>query len=483
MVSIGWIDLLRAEAVACLACAAGFIIREMLRRRTAEPADRGDGAVFLFDGDTLIDASTDARSLLMALAAEGADVRGRLQSYLSNHIPDIAQHLETLEKAGRFSLVTSNGMTVQVELTGGITRIALDSDSPGQDAVTRAAQTEELARLRRIVHDAALPIWHETPEGDVIWANPAYMKHAQGDAPRWPLPKLFPQVDEVELPGGWLGVSRADRTGVAWPLDRARRAEVQLREFRQTLTRTFADLPIGLAIFDRQRLLQIFNPALLDLTGLPPDLLSARPSLFAILDALRDRSMIPEPKDYNSWRKQMMELEEAAARGRYEETWSLSGGQTWRVVGRPHPDGALALMFEDISTEMTRTRRYRADLELGQAVLDAMEEAVAVFTPSGTLVMSNAAYARLWGDDPGATLSEQGIATLVNRWRMASAPTQFWAEVETFTATLGPRVSGQGMVRLLDGRGVECRYNALAGGATLVGFRQQAGLTAMAKAS
>jgi PAS domain-containing protein len=136
----------------------------------------------------------------------------------------------------------------------------------------------------------------------------------------------------VDHPGG--------RTVFALPSDRLVRTEVSLRNFRQTLTKTFAHLPIGLAIFDRDRQLALFNPALLDLTALPADFLSSRPTLFAFLDAMRDRNMIPEPKDYRSWRRQMADLEKAAASGRYEETWILPSGQTYRVIGRPHPDGA-----------------------------------------------------------------------------------------------------------------------------------------------
>ena len=176
----------------------------------------------------------------------------------------------------------------------------------------------------------------------------------------------------------------------ALPADAAVQAETALRDFMQTLTKTFAHLHVGLAIFDQQRQLQLFNPALLDLTGLPVDFLSMRPSLLSVLDAMRDRNMIPEPKDYRGWRRQLVELEKAAASGLYEETWSLPGGQTYRVIGRPHPNGAIALMFEDISGEMLRTRRYRADLELGQSVIDQMDEAIAVFSEGGQLVMSNA---------------------------------------------------------------------------------------------
>ena len=66
----------------------------------------------------------------------------------------------------------------------------------------------------------------------------------------------------------------------ALPADAAVRAERSLREFVQTLTKTFADLPIGLAIFDQSRKLQLFNPSLIDLTRLPTGFLTARPTLF-----------------------------------------------------------------------------------------------------------------------------------------------------------------------------------------------------------
>jgi hypothetical protein len=42
--------------------------------------------------------------------------------------------------------------------------------------------------------------------------------------------------------------------------DSAVQAETALREFMQTLTKTFADLPIGLAIFDRSRVLADVQP-------------------------------------------------------------------------------------------------------------------------------------------------------------------------------------------------------------------------------
>ena len=229
------------------------------------------------------------------------------------------------------------------------------------------------------------PIWLENAQTEVIWANSRYLdlvteRLAPDDELSWPLPRLATvggdhrhrvRVDSPYEPTLWFEVTTRPagdgRMIFGTPVDGAVQAEDSLKEFVQTLTKTFAHLPIGLAIFDRARQLTLFNPALLDLTGLAPEFLIGRPTLVDFLDRMRDRQMIPEPKDYPEWRERIVDMEAAAASGLFEDTWSLPGGQTYRVLGRPHPDGALALLFEDISTEISRTRRFRADAELGQS--------------------------------------------------------------------------------------------------------------------
>ncbi|MCJ8140830.1 diguanylate cyclase, partial [Falsirhodobacter halotolerans] len=66
--------------------------------------------------------------------------------------------------------------------------------------------------------------------------------------------------------------------------------------------------------------------------------------------------------------------------------------------------------------------------------------------------------------------------TLCARWQDGSAPTPLWAEIEDFATTFGPRRGGSGQVHLLDGRPLHCRFDRLAGGATLVGFRMVDGV-------
>lgn len=464
-----------------------------------------NGAEYLFDGQILVDATPVGRSLLPKACQSRATAWPGLLSYLEQRFPGVTARLDTLATQGTLAMGSaesgdSSPLLLRAELRGGLTRITvIEEDASAAkaalDPLTRRAIRDELEQLRQISAKAPLPIWRESEAGDVIWANASYLDLAterlgEEEDLTWPLPKLFPRRTLSETTQGernrlvgrgtkkdlWFDIfefqDASDRQLYALPADGTVKAEEGLRAFMQTLTKTFAHLSTGLAIFDQDRKLVLFNPALLDLTGLSPDLLTMRPTLPSFFDALREGSMIPEPRDYKSWRNQITDIEEAAASGLYEETWSLSSGQTYRVTGRPHPNGALALSFEDISNEMSQTRRYRADLELGQAVIDAVDAAIAVFSSSGMLVMSNAAYAALWDHDPAASLgAEGGIAKMCDYWRGATAPTSIWDRFEDFSVESGLRNPWQDEARLSNGQRISCQFSPLAGGATMATFR------------
>lgn len=504
--ALDWMLIVVSVVAAVLAAGLGTAAVVWLDRRAKVApvtifAEQAGGTVFLFDGDHLVDSTPSAKTLLATSQTLGGPWV-KVLAYLSPHFPDIELQFQRLPAEGAVTLASTPGlgspMILQAEMRGGLTRVVLvdpegEADHPAQDMMALRAMTDELDFLRETVSKAPILIWRERANGDVTWANGAYLLRVgdMGEAGQdltWPLPRLFDrtastqgmtgQRQKLTLNGGrtvWYDlhlVGEGDaRLIFALPADAAVQAETGLRDFMQTLTKTFAHLHVGLAIFDQQRQLQLFNPALLDLTGLPVDFLSMRPSLLSVLDAMRDRKMIPEPKDYRGWRRQMIDMEKAAASGLYEDTWSLPGGQTYRVIGRPHPNGAIALMIEDISGEMLRTRRYRADLELGQSVIDQVDEAIAVFSESGQLVMSNAAYAGVWGGDPSTSLDDASLRTLCGQWRNQSAPNPMWAALEDFAANQGDRALWRAEARLLDGRLIDCRFAPLTGGATLTAFR------------
>jgi PAS domain-containing protein len=265
---------------------------------------------------------------------------------------------------------------------------------------------------------------------------------------------------------------------LALPADAMVRAEATQQSFVQTLTKTFANLTVGLVIFDRTRKLALFNPALADLTGLGTEFLLLRPSLHSFIDALRETRMLPDPKNFETWRQRLSDLETAAANGTFGETWTLPDGRVFQVSGRPHPDGAIAFLIEDVSAEMSLTRQFRADLQLGQAVLDTLDEALAVFGEDGLLALANAAFYRLWKVDPRQAASPLTLSQALRDWRTDSPTAPDWARIGEALGADTLRRPQAFTVERLTGRRLDCRFVPLAGGALLVGFDDAPGIPA-----
>ncbi|MEX5727949.1 PAS domain-containing protein [Rhodovulum iodosum] len=453
-----------------------------------------EDTVFLFEGDRLVDASP-AASRLLAQGPPGMGDRARLMALLVPRFPALPGALDDLRETGLAVLDEAGGPArLRLRQAGGAIRLSLLERGVGGDGAAGRALLDELAQLRALVDGAPALAWREDGRGAVVWANRAYLDHmglarADGAGLVWPLPNLFrvsgqdagsddaPRRVSLTLPDGkarWFDLSRQPEAGgtlcFAQPADAAVRAESALGEFHQTLTKTFADLPIGLAVFNRARQLVLFNPALAELCALEPEFLTARPRLGDMLDRLREKRMMPEQKDYPAWRDAITRLEKDAASGGYEETWSLPSGLTYRVTGRPHPDGAIAFLFQDISGEIALTRRFRAEMETGQAVLDGLPEAIAVFDAAGVLVAANAAYTRLWGQDPNECLGQIGLAEAGALWQARCQTDAAWSAMQAALWQIDRRAGWQGALTLRDGAVMSGRIAPLAGGARLVAF-------------
>ena len=358
----------------------------------------------------------------------------------------------------------------------------------------------ELTALRRMNSSLPDPVWQCDDSGQVRWHNPAYdrlYRTVYGIEPNPEKPLFGALLSEIEPEShkrislqnrhedkpDWFSVSlnATDEVSVyhARSINKVVEAEEAQRNFVQTLAKTFAHLSIGLAIFDRKQQLVLFNPALVDLSGLKVEFLSGRPNILTFFDLLRENRRMPEPKNYRNWRQTISELIAAANDGRYQETWSLETGQTFRVTGRPHPDGATAFLIEDISAEVTLTRNFRAELELGQSLLDTLDEGLAVFTASGVQTFSNLAYRNLWGLNPDASFADVTIHDAIGAWREQARPNRHWKDLEEFVLDYGDRKPWDMKLTLEDGRAVICHLMPIASGSTLIRFRtvQRASVT------
>ena len=480
---------------------AAYAALRSLSNHAAGGPDRDDTTLlFLIRDGAVADANfAGAHALVHVVGPESAIDRLRL---LLTRDFDEAGKLVAAPEAGSDLTAESRDGSLQAtrQVVGASVRLRLkrvvDGTPSSDDIHVQRTIEAELETLRANTAAAPFLLWRQNTDGEITWANRAYMtaiETLRGETHMvWPLPTLFPTLRTAarSRDGQRIALHGRDGTGESWydchvapvgpdllctaiPADEAVRSENRRREFTQTLTKTFAELAIGLAIFDRERRLVLFNPALLDLTNLPTDFLTSRPSLVGFLDRLRENRVMPEPRDYRSWRASIAELEAAAADGTYSEAWSLPDGQTYHVTGRPHPDGAVALLFEDISAEMSLTRRFRAELERSQAIIDAMDDAVAAFSAAGRLTLTNRAYRELWGADGADGLIGQEIGEVMRRWHALSQPSPAWGDFRDYAQRSHDRAEWSANVTMLDGRQLVCRFLPQKGGETLAIFRLQ----------
>lgn len=448
---------------------------------------------FAFEGGSLVQACA-AGHRLIDCAPPAADDLGRLTTLLSPQMPDLAGRIATLQPDAGATLRAEAPLAMCLTLQRNGRRLHLQvAPAPGRSLAALVAElmAEAMERLRALVEAAPFPVWQEDDAQRIVWANPAYLALAAGSEARdLATAPLFPpatgtgratrqrvvrSATEGEVPR-WHDCLRrplpgAGQAGFALPADDLVRAETTLRGFLHTLSRTFAHLPIGLAIFDAEGRLNLFNPVLSDLTGLPPDFLARRPTLHAVLDRLRELRMIPEPRDYAAWRRRIADIERAADAGHYTELWPLPSGQTFRVTGQPDADGGVALLFENVTSETARNRALKRRGDLMEAALSALDGAIAVFDgPGGSLVQTEA-YLRLWGV---AAMQDAGLAAALDRWAAGCRPTPLWQELRGAAEDPAGYRPRHETLAMTDGRILAARFLPLPGRGLLAEFVPQA---------
>ncbi len=448
---------------------------------------------FLFENDSLHHASDTAARLFQLIP--GRDDWTGLREKLMTRFPNLP---ETPEDATPGETAISahdaeDSATLFLTRDGAYTRLNMLED--GENTVGQSERIKALQRklddLKRASDTTSHAIWQVDSKGLVMWHNAAYATlyrklHQSEPNERMPVFDLLSEFDEktgrrrvsAEARGNegqdWYDVNAVSVGDVtiyhAVDVNAVVKSEVAQRNFVQTLAKTFAQLSIGLAIFDRNGQLALFNPALIDLTDLPADFLSSRPTLMSFFDRIRENRRMPEPKNYQSWRQQITDVIAAATDGRYQETWTLETGQTYRVNGRPHPDGAIAFLIEDITAEISLTRNFRAELELGQSLMDTFEEALVVFSSTGVLTFCNLAYRQMWGADPNNSFADVTIADCTSDWKAQCAPGTNWSELEDFVLDFGEASSWEMIATLNSGGALRCVISRIASGATILRF-------------
>jgi PAS domain-containing protein len=478
-------------AVAMATAALAFLYVGKLRpaQPSSDEADREEPLALLFEDGALHHANDPAMTRLALMP--GTHFWEDLRDSLITRFPDFPCSPCT-GKQGSLTLWANDGTApdqVQMHWRGPLCWVTLDNSQTEKDRIHSAIDAKEVDALRRSSDTSPHPIWHQDDKGNLIWSNPAYdaLFGLNGNRDQQTGKPLFPasqkggqgrvsfQRDSGSKPS-WFEVTSLTLEGItihhATCINALVDAEDAQRNFVQTLAKTFAHLSIGLAIFDRNGQLALFNPALLDLTGLPAEFLSARPKMLSFFDQLRENRRMPEPKNYRNWRQEISEVISAATDGHYRETWSLEDGRTYSVQGRPHPDGATAFLIEDISAEVSLTRNFRAELELSQSLLDTVNDGLVVFSASGVLTFCNTVYKKLWQQNPDAAFADVTISDCVDVWRGQAQADVPWQNFLSYFGDYETNPTLEAKLCFDTGAVMCCTAERIGSGATLIRFKQ-----------
>jgi signal transduction histidine kinase len=353
-------------------------------------------------------------------------------------------------------------------------------------------------RFAAFLDARSFPAWVAAADGSPIWVNAAWLKAvdaasldeaaAKGasfdkgadalaseaanlgqtrEAVRWAAfggrRRAF-HITAKPLEGGGVGVWTEDVT-------EAEELREGLKRQGQAHDETLNHIADAVAIFSREKRLTYHNTAFAELWGLEPAWLAERPTHSEVLDRLRQRRRLPETADYGKWKASELEryeaLESAPA-----DLWSLPDGRTLSVVRQPHPLGGVLQLFSDITGELRLKSQYNSQIQVQQATLDKLNDAVAVFGSDGRLRLHNEAFERFWNVTAQQLDLAGDFEGVVELCVPRLHDLQFWRELKGRVADPDPqaRAPTSGELRTSDSRIVVYQSRPLPDGATLIAF-------------
>ena len=364
--------------------------------------------------------------------------------------------------------------------------------------VSNEAGLPSAARFAAFVDGLVEPAWISSADGAPVWGNAAYLRAVDApsaataaqagktfdraadalaveaatsgerrEALRWVnvdgRRRAF-RVAAKALDGGGVGVFCSDVTEIEDVRD-------ALRKHVEAHDETLNHIADAVAIFSQTRRLAFHNTAFAELWGLEPAWLADRPTHGEILDRLRQRRRLPETIDYAKWKaEELAHYEDLGPQA--DDMWGLPDGRTLKLVRQPHPLGGMLLLYSDITGELKLKAQYNALIQVQQATLDKLNDAVAVFGSDGRLRLHNEAFETFWNVSAQALEAAVDFEGVVDLCVPRLHDLAFWRELKGRVADPDPqmRAPTSGEVRTSDGRIVLYQSRPLPDGATLIGF-------------
>jgi PAS domain-containing protein len=198
--------------------------------------------------------------------------------------------------------------------------------------------------------------------------------------------------------------------------------------------------------------------------------LSEHPLFEELLDAMRAKGSISEQRDFAAWKRTKLKLFENPQE-RSQRTWHLPNGRSQRVTFCPNALGGLAMVVEDLTSEVELKTAYNALVKVQQVTLDTIEEAIAVFGLDGRLKLHNTAFSRLWPVSEGALARGPHIREISEICAEQIGPDETWNIVTAAVNAAGPeRCLDWNTIKRADGHTLSLALTRLPDGGTMVSF-------------
>ncbi len=512
-------ELILAAAVGAVCLAVSAVFWAFAQRRVADRrvailnarvrqlelgAETAQASVEAFDSALL--AVEDGRALLasgeeslavcsVALGLAETDAQAVLNA-LMRADPDHARSLRALFERGEACAFEVKGpagvVTVEGRAAGALAWLRILAVL-GEDQGLPTAP-----RFAAFLNARPTPAWISAADGSPVWVNTAWLKavdaanldEAAGrgatfdrgadllaseaanlgqrrEGVRWlslgGRRRAF-HIIAQPLDGGGVGVWTDDITDLEEAREETKR---NIEAHDETLNR----IDDAVVVFDKAKRLTFHNTAFAELWGLEPAWMIDRPTHGEILDRLRQRGKLPQTADYGKWKAgELMRYEQLEAEP--DEMWSTPGGRTLRVVRQPHPRGGLLLLFADITDDLKMKAQFSALVQVQQATLDKLSDAVAVFGSDGRLRLHNESFERFWNITPLQLEAAGDFEGIVELCIHKLHDKSFWTELKGRVADPDPsaRMPITGEAQTSDDRVVEYRTRPLPDGATLIAF-------------
>lgn len=347
-----------------------------------------------------------------------------------------------------------------------------------EETLRRVEQENE--RFSRLLDAVPAPMWRRGEGLDLVWGNRAYralFDAGEGDGLSEIISPIDPDqarrlaeatrdVEEaqtelrhfvvdgdrralrvVEAP-----LSGGGTVGLALDVSELEQAEAELQRHIDSQREVLNNLSTSIAIFGPDKRLNYSNTAYARAWRLDEDWLTGSPTHGEVLDAMREKRLLPEQADYPAYKGWELSLYTNLLESREEVLYTPDNRILRRIIS-PHPLGGLIFIFEDVTDRMALERSYNTLNAVQRETLDNLYEGVAVFGGDGRLKLYNPALLTMWRLDEELTSSDPHISDLLDVSQTLFPRSEPWEQMrERLITQVTERDPIAGRMRRPDGR-------------------------------